>query len=287
MSLIKSCIESRWDVGKLVEIDYKQLEVFALAFLSGDKKLKEDLINGVDVHSENAAKLFNIPFRIFLIRLAGNDPTTVKQRKLAKQMSFQLQYGAGAASMAATNNVTVATAKRFINNYFDRYPEVKLYHDKLIQEVKANREPSDKKSASGHPLGVSTIRSITGRLYTFYEEESPYGISFSPTAIKNFPVQGFATADIVPMMLGELFDFIYKNELQHNIKLVNTVHDSVLLDIQNDNICHTYLPQIKEVMESAPQVLKHKFGIDFDLPLNVDIKWGKTWSDMKTYEQRN
>ena len=161
---------------------------------------------------------------------------------------------------------------------------VKVWQDQNILTVKRNRVPSSKKSASGTPLGVSKLCSITGRRYTFYEDESSYGVSFSPTAIKNYPVQGLATADIVPMILGKLFKFIYNNSLQHKVLLINTIHDSVLFDIQDKETLDEVAPMIKELMQDAPLFFKQTFGVNFTLPLNVDMKYGKNWQEMEPYD---
>lgn len=284
MSLVKKCITTRFKYGTLLEVDYKQLEVFALAFLSDDKQLKEDLIHGVDIHAINAAALAGVPLHMFLARLASGDPLAIKQRKLAKTLSFQLQYGAGPSTLAEKNGITLTAAKRFISNYYYRYPRIKEWHIELLQEVKRKRVPSPKHSATGVPIGMSTITSITGRRYTFFEEDSFNSVSFSPTAIKNFPVQGFATGDIVPLVLGKLHQMIYDKEWQDSVLLVNTIHDSVLFDIRDFVDLRIIAGRIKEVMENAPLYLKQQFGIDFDLPLKVDMKIGENWQEMLPYE---
>ena len=91
---IKDCFISRWGSdGYLMEVDFSQLEVVALAILSGDPVLKDDLLSGRDMHRMRAAELFGIP----------EASVTDGQRQLCKQLSFQLQYGAGYKSMAEKN----------------------------------------------------------------------------------------------------------------------------------------------------------------------------------------
>ena len=55
--------------------------------------------------------------------------------------------------------------------------------------------------------------------------------------IKNYPVQGFATGDIVPVVLLEM------DERLKPLKscLVNTVHDSTVIDVhpQRNKLCNT------------------------------------------------
>ena len=198
MSDILKHYTSRFPDGYLLEVDFSQLEILVLAFLSGDEQLRKDLLSGADLHTISAQKLF------------GVSKPSDKQRKIAKMLSFQLQYGSGAKNMAQSNGIPEATAKKFIENYYDRYPGVKKYQDDMIKKVEANRTPSSERTKLGRPAGVSEVRSLTGRRYTFKEQDAPEwsarDASFSPTQIKNYPTQGFATGDIVPLALGKLFD---------------------------------------------------------------------------------
>jgi len=133
-----------------------------------------------------------------------------------------------------------------------------------------------------------------------YEDDNPYAgksrwgdeggqepaTNFSPTKMKNYPVQGFATGDIVPMVLGEVFKMVKTTEWSTRFKLINTVHDSILFDIapRGEGELLRFCILLKGVMESAPKMLKEKFNIDFELPLKVDISTGKNWGAMKKYK---
>ena len=193
---IRKCFTSRWPDGVLLELDFKQLEVFVLAYLSNDKVLRRDLLSGKDLHAISATSLFGSRY-------------TDKQRTIAKQLSFQLQYGAKAKGMAHKLGIPVHVATRFIKQYYDRYPGVKAYQDAQIALVKSNRQISDRTTATGIPIGFSQIQDPnTNRIYTFWEREnrySPTGVSFNENEIKNYRVQGLATGDIVPMIEGKLY----------------------------------------------------------------------------------
>jgi len=211
-----------------------------------------------------------------------------KQRKIAKQLSFQLQYGAGASSMAKKNGIPIELAKKFIKNYYARYPRVKRFQQETIEEIKKNRKLSQQRTTKGNPAGISTLKSETGRRYTFIEQDAPdYSLhtgvttSFSPTQAKNYLVQGFATADIVPMILGKLYRHLCKWPVEEQILMVNTVHDSVLFDCETRLAAEQWAKHAKRIMESAPLYLKQVFDITFDLPLNVNIEIGRDWMNMK------
>ena len=263
MSDIRKHYTSRFPDGYLLEVDFSQLEILVLAFLSGDEQLRKDLLSGADLHTISAQKLF------------GVSKPSDKQRKIAKMLSFQLQYGSGAKNMAQSNGIPEATAKKFIENYYDRYPGVKKYQDDMIKKVEANRTPSSERTKLGRPAGVSEVRSLTGRRYTFKEQDAPEwsarDASFSPTQIKNYPTQGFATGDIVPLALGKLL-------------IINTVHDSIVFDCNDKIAAKEWAREAKRIMEDSPKYLKEVFDIDFDLPLNVGCDIGKNWGEMETLD---
>ena len=286
MSEIKKVFISRFgDDGVIVEADWSQLEVYALAFLSGDKQLKQDLIDGIDIHSMNAANLKGENYGSFLLRVQRNESDALKSRKLAKALSFQLQYGAGPITMAVKNKCSEKLAKDFIRAYFTRYPGVKTYHEMLQSSVKVLRKASTARTPKGLPAGVSKWVSKTGRIYTFYEQDDwKGGTSFSPTQVKNYPIQGFATGDIVPMVVGYVQEQLWKEQLAEDALLINTIHDSIVLDVKKEVLPNVvYL--LKECMENgAIRLLKSYFNIDFDLPLKATVKYGPNWMEMKDYE---
>lgn len=281
MSEIRKVFTSRWPEGQLLELDFSQLEIYALAYLSGDSTLKSDLLSGQDLHGISATLLFGRSY-------------TPEQRKIAKQLSFQLQYGAGCKSMADRNDISEELAKTFIDNYYTRYHEVKAWHDSILVGVPTFRKSSEYRTKTGLPAGVAKWESLTGRQYTFIEEDSPSWMqkswstgtssptSFSPTKLKNYPVQGFATGDIVPMVLGKLYRTLKSlPKYDGSIKMVNTVHDSVLFDCEDKEWAMLWAFTAKATMEQAPLFLKEIFDIDFDLPLPVEISVGSDWHDMK------
>lgn len=274
MSEIKKAFRSRYPKGRILELDFSQLEIYVLAVLSNDATLKSDLASGKDLHGISAEMLFGSTF-------------TPAQRKIAKQLSFQLQYGAGAKSMAETNGIAIEVAKKFIENYYSRYTGVKAYHDSLLAEVDYLRETrTGLRTQKGNPAGVSKMHSLTGRTYTFIEQDAPdflkVATSFSPTKTKNYPVQGFATGDIVPMCLGKIFRALRSNlTFDRAIRLVNTIHDSVMFDCKDEASALAWAAECKAIMENAPHDLKAIFGIDFDLPLHAGVEMGESWFDMK------
>lgn len=277
MSNIKQCFNSRWIGGYIMEADYSQLEIIALAELTQDKQLIQDIIDGVDLHRLRASELFRVPEGL----------VTPEQRTIAKMLSFQLQYGAGAASMASSLGIAKEIAVKFVKVYYKRYPRVKEWQDDMMREVISMRSSSAITTKTGTPAGRSIISSSTGRLYGFTEYDAPDWAAeltnFSPTEVKNYPVQGYATGDIVPFVLGYLRERLYNSSMAETSLLVNTVHDSIVLDIQKKDL-YNISRLVKETMEYAPQILKKHFNIDSTLPFTVGVSFGQTWGEQVEYD---
>lgn len=275
-SRIKEMFVSRWhDDGAIIEADYKQLEVVCLAFLSQDKQLIADIINGIDIHIETGKKALR------------KSILTHDERRVVKSINFGLIYGGGATKLAKEAKVEKKVAQQCIDAFYDRYPGVAKWHQQTIEEVIKNRIYTGAMTKKGFPAGESHYRSVTGRTYVFKEDDPPpwaHWIKspvFDPKEIKNYPVQGLATGDIVPMMLGVLFH-VLKNDphLKDNCLMVMTVHDSIVFDCKDEVLAYA-MTTIKKTLEDAPKYLKSLLNIDFDLPLKVDISYGPNWKEQE------
>lgn len=267
---VKRAYVSRWgSAGRILELDYSQLEMIALAYLSNDQQLIDDINSGRDMHRE----LYKAMYGIY---------PTDKERKPFKRFSFLLVYGGGATTLMAQSGCDRATAKKFINTFYTRYKGVKGYHEHIVKEAERCAVISYDEAKSG-PQYNYYHTSPTGRHYIFkkYPNEYKGGLSFSPTELKNWPIQGFATGDVVPMMVGILLNELDKAEIA-DVKLVMTVHDSVVLDVHEKTV-YSVASLAKKVLESAPQYLKSIFNINFPCKLNVGVEVGLNWQDKKEF----
>jgi len=96
------------------------------------------------------------------------------------------------------------------------------------------------------------------------------------TQIKNYPVQSFATADIVPLVLME----IDKALDRYNSCVVNTVHDSIVIDIHPQET-EDVLNIIRNINKTLINLINNTFRIDFNVPLLLEAKIGDNWLDTK------
>lgn len=239
----------------LINVDVKSLEVVVAAELSNDKVLKQEIIDKVDIHDSNRQRF----------GLGEGKPG----RLVAKIFKFRLIYGGGAYSYANDPDFTgVSTNVKFwqrvIDEYYNKYQGIKLWHDQLLQEVKAN--------------GYISIPS--GRYYAF-EPTYKYGDWKWPlTQIKNYPVQGFG-ADLVMLARIEAFEKLQQSGLEFH--MIQTIHDSIVVDTPSKN-CYTVSKILVDAVEAVPTLCRKHFNYEFSLPLTSEVLVGPNKKDLKPYE---
>ncbi len=272
--IVKTVFVPHADDDLIVEHDFKQLEVVALAIRSRDKQLMRDLRDGFDIHIE----LFK--------DLTGRVPMS-EERKTAKRINFGLIYGAGKRKLAITSGLPESECQRFMDTFYNRYPGVAAYYEAGAEEARTLSTYSGDRDKKGVPIRKYVQRTTTGRNYVYREYEFPEGsgrYNFSPTELKNRPIQGFATGDVVPIAVGLLYRAVYEADLK--VRLVNTVHDSIVASVPS--ACYdAYLATANRVLKSIPRYMQRVFGVEFDLPLDVTASVGYNWGeqiDIKSLE---
>ena len=121
------------------------------------------------------------------------------------------------------------------------------------------------------------ITNVSGRQYAFPDVHRRENGSVSHfTMIKNYPVQGFATGDVVPVVLIELDRLL--EPLQSC--LVNSVHDSMVIDTHPDEI-DDVLGIIDLLNTNLNDMIKKEYEIDMNVPLLLESKIGDNWLDTK------
>lgn len=119
----------------------------------------------------------------------------------------------------------------------------------------------------------------TGRQYVFPEAKRlPNGTSTFATQIKNYPVQGFATADIVPIACI----LLHKEMKAHGVKsvIINEVHDSILCDVHPGEE-ELMIKLMRECTLAVVPYLKDVFNHTMFVPLDIEVKMGYNNLDMK------
>jgi len=258
------------DGAWFIEADYKQLEVVALAYDTQDPQLIDDIKQGIDIHDVISKMVYGPVF-------------SKDERRVVKTVNFGTIYGGGVQTIAKQSNLDEKMVWEIRNHFFTRYPHVKEMRKHTMNMLsKATKFTVDAK-IYGH------LTSVTGRRYTIPMDKRYVGsgIEYQPhyTKVCNYPIQGLATGDIVPMMLAHMWRWINERRDILNGKLLmrNTVHDSILFSWDGDHV-KVIAENIKRELESAPEIFNRIFKPTkpFDLPLNVDVQytkvsWGEDW----------
>lgn len=154
--------------------------------------------------------------------------------------------------------------REYYERFLEKYQDIAEWHTQL--EDKA--------------IKSKIVRLPSGREYYFPNiYKLKYGGTSQSTAVKNYPVQGFATADIVPIACYNVWSLL--RERQMKTILINTVHDSVILDVYPDEKQQA-IDVINDGFNGVKQSLKDRYNCDLNVPLDFEIKLGKNWLDLST-----
>jgi len=235
---VKKVFVSRWDGGYVMEADFAQLEFRTAAYLAQDETAMKEIDDGVDVHAYTAQ----------VITDAG-EPTT---RQEAKEHTFAPLFG-------ATGYGRSKAVKAYYEHFTEKYKGVAKWHKKLGKEA----------------VNLLKITNVSGRQYAFPDVHRRENGSISHmTNIKNYPVQGFATGDVVPVVLMELEERL--KPLQSC--LVNTVHDSAVIDIHPKEKEYV-IAMIHTMNEDLTRLIAEAYDVEMNVPLLLEAKIGPNWLD--------
>ena len=234
----------------LLQADAKQLEWVGASYLSQDSLAIKEIWDGTDMHSDNQNR-FGLPSRL-----------------IAKTFVFRLIYGGSAYSYAHDPNFRDIGNEDYwqniINQFYNKYTKLKNWHDEILFRAKRD--------------GKLTMP--TGRVYYYEPEVTSYGVRHPRTKILNYPVQGLG-ADLMSIASVSLRNRLLDKE---GVKLINTVHDSIILDFDpkvwdNDSIVKI----VDDCFTDVPNNFKKLFGHEFNLPMRVECEIGESWGNMETF----
>lgn len=225
--------------------DYSQIELRVLAHISDDEHLKEAFIHGQDIHTSTAMRVFGI-----------DDPSKVtsNMRRDAKAVNFGIVYGISDFGLSQNLGISRQAAKKYIDTYFERYPNVKKYMQDIVAKAKED----------GY---VETL--YHRRRYLPDIHAKNFNVrSFAERTAINSPIQGTA-ADILKMAMIELDKRLQASNIQTNMLL--QVHDELVFEVKRD--------QVEQLDALVKEVMEHV--VDLHVPLITDSSWGDTWYDAK------
>ena len=230
----------------LISADYNQIEMRILADLADVKELKKAFNNNEDIHSLTASQIFNIDIK----------KVTKDQRRKAKAINFGIIYGISQYGLAKQINVSNHEAEEFLNAYFSKFPEIKIYMDRTIKFCRK----------SGY------VSNIFGRRSHFINiNDKNYNVrNFQERAAINAPIQGSA-AELMRLAMIRLS----KKLNDQQTKMLLQIHDELIFESPKEEVKRVSKIIIDE-MSSVAKSEQHSFSI----PLTVDLNSGDNWGTL-------
>ncbi|MQG38968.1 MAG: DNA polymerase I [SAR202 cluster bacterium] len=229
----------------LISADYSQIELRILAHFSEDYALIEQFNNKNDIHNATASSIFEV----------GINDVTSDMRRIAKIMNFGVLYGLSPFGISQQTGLTPEQGQKFIDAYFNSYPKVPEYLEYTKSQAKTN----------------GFVETFLGRRRYIPEiNSSNFQIRSSGERMAvNMPIQG-TSADIIKISMINIQNTI--NNLKLKSKMLIQVHDELIFESpanEFDQVCSI-------LYEKMPNAVK------LSVPLDIEIKSGVNWNDMKT-----
>jgi len=234
----------------IAAFDYSQMELRILASLSGDPKMMEAFNNDQDIHKLTAASVFNVPL----------EKVTPEMRRLAKTLNFGVVYGMGANAFAKTSGLSFSEAKKFIEEYFNDFKQIKEWQEGV--------------KAQARTLGFVT--NLSGRRRWLLQATSMFRgeAAEAERAAINMPVQGLL-ADIIKIAMVRLREELNnRGWWEKDVRMLLTIHDELLFEIK-ENIIKEANKIIAKIMEEA---------YELEVSIKVTTKIGKSWGELEIYK---
>ncbi|MFT5116848.1 MAG: DNA polymerase-1 [Kiritimatiellia bacterium] len=231
---------------KIVAADYSQIELRIMAHLSEDKGLVDAFNQGLDVHRATAAEVFDVSLA----------DVSDEQRRSAKAINFGLIYGMSAFGLAKQLGLGRHDAQSYIDLYFDRYPGVKVYMERIRQQA---AEQGYVETLMGRRLYLPEINASNGMRRQAAER----------TAI-NAPMQGTA-ADIIKTAMIAVDGWLKtaRGTGELDARMIMQVHDELVLEVKAEDV-ERASEHLVELMSTA---------VKLAIPLLVDVGIGDNWDE--------
>ena len=228
----------------ILSSDYSQIELRVFAHLSNVKELIDAFNNNLDIHTKTAMDIFNVDM---------NDITPLMRRQ-AKAVNFGILYGISSYGLSEDLKISPSEAKKFMDKYFETYPGIKDYMQKLIDDA----------YLKGYSITLMNRRRNIEEL-----KDTNYNIkSMGERMALNTPIQG-TSADILKKAMIEIDNIFTKENIKS--KMLLQVHDELIFNVYNDEI-----DKVKEIVKDT---MENTYKLS--VPLKVSINTGNNWYEAK------
>jgi DNA polymerase I-like protein with 3'-5' exonuclease and polymerase domains len=250
----KRLFKARKEDWLVAEADGAQLEFRVAAFLGNDAQAKSDIADpDFDVHCLSGSTMKKVDYATFLARYRAGDKKFKDWRTEAKRDTFKPLYGGSRGT---------PEQERWYKAFRERYPQLAAKQNDWVNLVIREKKLKT-------PWGL-----------TFYwprAKMSQSGYVNCTASVYNYPVQSLATAEIIPIAVAHLWHRL--RDLDERVMLVNTVHDSVVAEIE-PSAADEFEKLVKQSFEQdVYRYLQSVYGIVFDVPLSSETKIATHWGD--------
>ncbi len=228
------------DGDLILSADYSQIELRILAEIADEEAMKQAFREGKDIHAQTASLLFDCKL----------EDVTQDMRRVAKTVNFGIDYGMGEYGLAQRLGISNPKARRFIETYFKRFPNIKKYIDRTIKLAKEQ----------GY---VTTLMGRRGYLHQINAPSAPVRQAEQRRAI-NFPIQGTA-AEMIKKAMIDIHQRMRKQGFKS--RMVLQIHDELIFNIVPGEL-DGMIELVREEMIGA---------LKLSMPIVVNISYGKSW----------
>jgi DNA polymerase I len=232
------------DGWSLISADYSQIELRIFAHLAGEQNMIDAFGRGEDIHAYTASLVWDVE----------QDKVTKEMRGRAKAVNFGIIYGQQAFGLAANLGIDVREAADFIDQYYARYPGIKEYMDRTIEQA----------SEQGWVGTIMNRRRYIPELKSRNGNTAALG---RRTAV-NAPIQGSA-ADIIKVAMINIQRRLAEGRFKS--RMILQIHDELVFESPQDEVERMSRLAVAE-MESVVQL---------KVPLRVDCNVGGNWMEIK------
>lgn len=230
--------------GCILTADYSQIELRVLAHLSGDPGLCRAFEKDLDIHAATASEVFGVPL----------EKVDEEMRRRAKTINFGVIYGMSPYGLAEQLGIETGEAERYIEAYFRKYPRVREFLDRVVEEATRTGFVS---TLLGRVREIPELLEGNHRLRRLGER-----LAF------NTPIQGSA-ADIIKVAMIRIHRRVKEERLASRMTL--QVHDELVFDVREGE---------EEVMEDlVRQEMENAYPLE--VPMKVEVGKGPSWYDAK------
>jgi len=271
----KAMIKSMYgaDLGRMIiEADYAQSEVRWWAQISGDEEFAAlfhrmkakrmaylanptpELAKEVKLHCDVHRQVASIMHQITL------EEVTKPLRQGAKNLTFGSLYGQHHTTLAGILGITKEKALELQNTFVKQFTRAGNWLTEIENFAVKNLYVDS-------PFGR---RRHLEPMFRINEQAAK-------RRARNSPIQA-ASSDTMFLAACRFQEWLEDNNLDHIIRIVNTVHDAIILDVPIDyDIVHLAITNLERCMVDINDFLYAEFGIKMIVPMESDFKMGKRW----------